>query len=374
MTLAPTPASAATKRRWFCGKAGSTKTMFIPITVVKALQIRRSREGARSAVRRRLHPVTLARLAGFRDGRCATSSTTGVGQILRSGPGPVAWEPMLSYERSGPTTSTPLLLVHAGIADRRMWDPIWPALTADHDVVRVDLRGFGESSERPSGAWSPRSDVLEVLDHLGIDRVHLVGCSFGAGVCAELALERAGPGRLPGAGRTGRRADHREDRRAGRGLGLEGQAIDAGDLDAAVEANVTAWVDGPHRGPDVVPAAVRDAVRTMQRRNFDLTHDWPDEVWEADDELDPEAHERLAEITAPTLVISGELDIDSIRIAADHLLAGLPDARAVVWPDVAHLPSMERPDDFAAEVLDWVFPRRPVIEARPAGQTSAVVG
>jgi pimeloyl-ACP methyl ester carboxylesterase len=135
---------------------------------------------------------------------------------------------------------------------------------------------------------------------------------------------------------------------------LEGKAMEAGDVDAAVEVNVTAWVDGPHRGPDVVPAAVRDAVRTMQRRNFDITLDWPDEVWEADDELDPEAHERLDEITVPTLVISGELDIDSIRIAADHLLAGVRNVRGVVWPDVAHLPSMERPADFAAEVLDWV--------------------
>ena len=53
-------------------------------------------------------------------------------------------------------------------------------------------------------------------------------------------------------------------------------------------------------------------------------------------------------------MISGELDIDSIQLAADHLLAGLDDVRGVSWDDVAHLPSMERPDDFAAEVLDWV--------------------
>ena len=115
-----------------------------------------------------------------------------------------------------------------------------------------------------------------------------------------------------------------------------------------------AWVDGPHRGPDVVPATVRDAVRQMQRRAFDLTIGWPDQVWEAEVELDPEPPERLDEIAVPTLVISGELDIDSIRIAADHLLAGVRDVRGVTWPDVAHLPSMERPDDFAAEVLDWV--------------------
>ncbi len=261
---------------------------------------------------------------------------------------------MLSYERSGLTGSTPLLLIHAGIADRRMWDPVLPALTAARDVVRVDLRGFGESTERPTGTWSARADVLEVLDHLGVDRAHLVGCSFGAGVCAELALERPGlAASLVLAAPGGALLTEKTDELAA-AWELEGKAMEAGDLDAAVEANVTAWVDGPHRGPEVVPAAVRDAVRTMQRRNFELTLDWPDEVWEADDELDPEAHVRLDEITAATLVISGGLDIDSIGIAADHLLAGLADVCGVVWPDVAHLPPMERPDDFAAEVLDWV--------------------
>ncbi len=261
---------------------------------------------------------------------------------------------MLSYERSGPTGSTPLLLIHAGIADRRMWDPIWPTLTATRDVVRVDLRGYGGSAERPDGPWSPRADVLEVLDHLGIDRVHEVGCSFGAGVAVEVALERpalvaslvlAAPGGALLTEKTDELVAFFE---------AEGAAIEAGDLDAAVEANVVAWVDGPHRGPDVVPAAVRDAVRVMQRRAFDLTIDWPDEVWEAEDELDPEAPERLGELVAPTLVISGELDIDSIGLAADYLLAGLDNVRGVAWDDVAHLPSMERPDDFAAQVLDWV--------------------
>src|SRR5690242_10867834 len=97
---------------------------------------------------------------------------------------------MLSHQRSGPTGSPPLVLVHAGVADRRMWDPVWDTLTAARDVVRMDLRGYGESTERPTGPWSARADVLELLDHLGVTRAHLVGCSFGAGVCAELALVR----------------------------------------------------------------------------------------------------------------------------------------------------------------------------------------
>jgi pimeloyl-ACP methyl ester carboxylesterase len=261
---------------------------------------------------------------------------------------------VLAHDRSGPTGSTPILLIHAGIADRRMWDPIWPALTAERDVVRVDLRGFGESDEQPAGSWSPRADVFEVVDHLGLDRVHAVGCSFGAGVAVEVALERPGlVASLVLGAPGGALLTERTDELAA-AWELEGAAVEAGDVDAAVAANVTAWVDGPHRGPGEVPAAVRDAVRTMQRRNFDITLGWPDEVWEAEDELDPEASERLHEITAPSLVICGDLDIDSIGLAADRLLADVRDARRVDWPDVAHLPSMERPDDFADQVLHWV--------------------
>lgn len=261
---------------------------------------------------------------------------------------------MLAYERSGPTGSTPIVLVHAGICDRRMWEPVWPTLTATRDVVRPDLRGFGESTERPDGPWSPRADVLATLDALGIDRAHLVGCSFGAGVAVEVALERPGlAASLLLAAPGGALLTERTDELAA-AWELEGAAVEVGDIDAAVEANVTAWVDGPHRTPDVVPAEIRDAVRTMQRRNFDLTLDWPDEVWEADDELDPEASERLDEIGVPTLVVSGALDIDSIRMAADLVTTRVTGARLVEWSDVAHLPSMERSDDFAALVQDWV--------------------
>jgi pimeloyl-ACP methyl ester carboxylesterase len=92
----------------------------------------------------------------------------------------------------------------------------------------------------------------------------------------------------------------------------------------------------------------------MQRRAFDLTIDWPDQVWESEIELVPGAPARLGEIGVRTLVISGGLDMDGVRIAAERLVAGVRDVRALMWPDVAHLPSMERPDDFAAAVLDHV--------------------
>ncbi len=260
---------------------------------------------------------------------------------------------MLAHDRSGPTGKTPLLLLHAGIADRRMWDPIWPALTATHDVVRVDLRGFGESDTTPEGAWSHAEDVLATLDALGVERAHLVGCSQGAGVAAEVAVRRpslaaslvlAAPGGALFVGKTDALRAFWD---------AENAALERGDVEAAVEENLRAWVDGA-RTPEESPDDVRAAVAVMQRRAFDVMLAWPDEVWEAEQELDPPLTERLDEIVAPTLVISGGLDVDAVGMAAAAVLQGVRGARAVEWSDVAHLPSMERPEDFTAEVLDWV--------------------
>lgn len=57
----------------------------------------------------------------------------------------------IAYDRAGPPVELPVVLIHAGVADRRMGDPQWSALTALRDAVRLDLRGFGESTARPHG-------------------------------------------------------------------------------------------------------------------------------------------------------------------------------------------------------------------------------
>ncbi len=257
----------------------------------------------------------------------------------------------IAYDRAGPRSDLPVVLLHAGIADRRMWDPQWPALTAVVDTVRLDLRGFGDSTERPSGALSTVDDVLDTLTELGIERCHLVGASMGAGVAVEVALSApelvaslflVGPGGalIPEA---------TSELRAF--AAAEGAALDEGDLDAAVEANLTWWVDGPRRDAGAVDPAVRELVRVMQRRAFELTDDW-DDVEEQ--ELEPPALDRLADIHVPTLVLVGGQDLDAIHDAAARVAAGVPGARRVDWPDTAHLPSMERPEEFLTLLRDWV--------------------
>ncbi|BCJ47226.1 hydrolase [Actinoplanes ianthinogenes] len=246
----------------------------------------------------------------------------------------------------------PIVLIHAGVADRRMWDPQWERLAADHHVVRLDLHGFGESATPPDGPVSHPGDVRETLAHLGVERCHLVGASFGAGVAVEVALTAPDlvaslllcpPGGSLLAARTDDFAAFAE---------AENSALAAGDLDAAVEANIAAWVVGPTRDPAEVGHDVQDAVRRMQRQVFDIQENWPaapDEV-----ELDPPALQRLASVTVPVLLLVGAHDLATTHDAAERLCAGLPDVRRVDWPDVAHLPSLERPDRFHELLLDWI--------------------
>lgn len=68
----------------------------------------------------------------------------------------------IAYDRAGPRDDLPVVLIHTGIADRRMWDPQWSALTAERDAVRLDLRGFGDTTERPHGVLSPPDDVIVI--------------------------------------------------------------------------------------------------------------------------------------------------------------------------------------------------------------------
>ncbi|MBM7503568.1 alpha/beta fold hydrolase [Agromyces aurantiacus] len=251
-------------------------------------------------------------------------------------------------------SGVPVVLIHAGIADRRMWDPQWAQLTTTRSAVRLDLRGFGESTAEPDGAWSHVTDVLETLRRLGIDRCHLVGASFGSGVAVEVAL--SAPELVeslllcpPGGSLL---AELTPDLRAF--FDAERDALARDDLDAAVEANVDAWVVGPRRDASEVDPDVVAAVRVMQRRAFDIAASWQSDA--DPDELDPPALERLPGIAARTLVIVGGHDLETTDDAASRVVDGIAGARRIDWPDVAHLPSLERPQAFLDVLLDWTAP------------------
>ena len=97
----------------------------------------------------------------------------------------------LAYTRTGTATGEPLVLLHPLGSERSVWRPVVPALAAAHDVVAVDLPGFGDSplphDPTPAGL---ALDVAALLDELGIAEPHVAGNSLGGWVALELAAIR----------------------------------------------------------------------------------------------------------------------------------------------------------------------------------------
>jgi pimeloyl-ACP methyl ester carboxylesterase len=254
----------------------------------------------------------------------------------------------LFYELTGPVDgeTCPIVLLHAGIADARMWDPQVEILAGRFSVLRYDLRGFGRS-DPAVGRYSARADLIGLLDALGIARVHLVGLSMGGALAIDVALEY--PDRVASVVACAARPGGQEpSRELVRGWADVDIAIEAGDLDLAGELELRMWVDGPLRRADEVDLEVRERVREM---NAALLAG-PDEG--QPEPLDPPALTRLHQITAPTLVVVGDRDQPDVIAGAHLLSAGIPNATRQTIPGAAHMISMERPDAFNRAVLTFL--------------------
>ncbi|EAP99294.1 hydrolase, alpha/beta fold family protein [Janibacter sp. HTCC2649] len=222
-----------------------------------------------------------------------------------------------------------------------MWSPLLQGLAAGHRVIAPDLRGFGETPQ-PGETYADADDVVHLLDELGIERAAVVGASFGGRVALELATRH--PDRVsslvllcP----------------AYRGLEVtdpvvlafgerEDELLEAGDVEGATALNVDLWA-GPEASPQV-----RDDIARMQRRAF--------EVQLAADEQDPPPRAEHIEVdpravTAPTLVVAGAHDVAHHRDIATLLAREVPGAELVELAWAGHLPSLERPDETTALLL-----------------------
>lgn len=250
----------------------------------------------------------------------------------------------IAYDIAG--SGPPLLLLHAGLGDRRMWDAQIPAFAEHFTVIRYDARGFGET-RKPPAPFSAHGDALGLLDHLGFERAHLVGVSLGSQTAIEAAV--AAPGRISSLVAVAARTGTPVSPQLRANWDRVDELFEAGDVAGAVEYELRMWVDGPDRGPDAVDPVMRERVREMNAALFARDDDEGEPI-----ELDPPAAERLREITAPTLVVYGDRDIADVRQAGPHLAAAIPGATLSVIPDAAHLPQMERPEIFNQIVLDFL--------------------
>ncbi|TXK18793.1 alpha/beta fold hydrolase [Homoserinibacter sp. GY 40078] len=260
----------------------------------------------------------------------------------------------LAFDVAGPDDAPVVLFVHAGVATRAMWDPQFDDLARDYRVIRYDTRGYGDSPG-DANPYSEVEDLVAVLDAAGVERATVVGASRGGGFALDAAL--AHPDRvsglvLIGAAPSGMSDDDIVYTESERELERAMAAAEAAeDVDTLVRIEVQLWDLGPDRDvDDVDPAFVERAIEL----NVGAAH------WDFAGTPVPAEHpaiDRLGEVAVPTLVVIGDHDVTDCRVAADVLLAGIPDAEELRFPDAAHLPSVEHPERFTAQLRDWLARR-----------------
>ena len=235
-----------------------------------------------------------------------------------------------------------VLLLHAGIGDRRMWAPQITVLeAAGHEVAAPDLPGFGDAPLEPG----PIDYVSFAAGQIEAAAA-VVGCSFGGRIALELALARpelVDRLVLVGAGLGG--SDWSESAQAG--FAEEEAALERGDLAAAARQQAEMWL-APGAQDDVRELTEAMTVRSYEQQlpvEGQVKAVWPQRSAEA----------RLGEVAVRTLVVVGSEDLEDIKAIAARLAAEIPTARLETIEGAGHLPSLERPDELNRLLLDFLL-------------------
>ncbi|MBA2631429.1 MAG: alpha/beta hydrolase [Chloroflexi bacterium] len=246
-------------------------------------------------------------------------------------------------EGSGP----PVVLIHAGVANLRMWDDQVPVLRDAYRVIRYDTRGFGRT-ETDAVEFSNRADIAALLDHLGEDSAHVVGFSRAGQIALDFAIEYPARVRSVVVGAGGISGYESPDDAPAAEFEAAEKMEEAKDWAGLAEWEAAYWADGPGQHADRVPIV------------HARVHDWVLENYLAEkvegkpQVLDPPAAGRLGELNVSLLVLIGTLDEPGTQESMRHLADAVPGARLEVFEGVAHMINLEQPERFNALLREFL--------------------
>lgn len=246
----------------------------------------------------------------------------------------------LPYVSSGPTSATPVLLLHAWGESRRSFDRLMPMLASTVPTVAVDQRGHGDA-DRPRTGYSLSSmaqDIVAFMDDLALPSAVLLGSSSGGYVAQQVAA--ISPHRVAGLVLVGSPRS------------LQGRPPFADEVDQLSDPVDEVWVRHSltwfprfHPVPEwYLEDRVRDGARIP-------AHVWR-ETFNGLCEATPPSV--AASITSPTLILSGGRDELLGREQVDDLARAIPGSRAIVYADTGHLVLWEEPERVANDVTAFV--------------------
>lgn len=244
----------------------------------------------------------------------------------------------LVHERTGSGPS--LVLVHGITESRRTWDPLIPALSAQYDVLSVDLRGHGESpAGEPYDPITLATDVAEAVADAGMTAPLVVGHSLGGMVASAFAAV-ARPRAVVNVDQPLRLADFK--------AGLEQlEPMLRGDeesfrtaIDLVFQSMMGPLTDGEIARVGSLRRADQSVVLGIWGTVFESTAD----------ELDATVAALAGAITVPYLSLHG---IDPGEDYTHWLRKLVPTATVEVWPEQGHYPHLLHIDRFVERIVDF---------------------
>ncbi|RTL18029.1 MAG: alpha/beta hydrolase [Burkholderiales bacterium] len=237
----------------------------------------------------------------------------------------------------------PLVFLHAGVCDGRMWDGAMAAAAGQRAALRMDRRGFGRTSISAPRPYAWIDDLRAVLDALGLDRVELVGCSQGGRIAIDLAL--AEPERVAGLTLVAPSVSGAPVPVLSGAAQALYAAIDvagaAGDRAGVNRLQAWLWLDGPGQPEGRVGGAACELFLAMN--GIALAAPPAGEVRPA-----PDAWPHLERLPGPVHLVWGDLDLPHLVERCERMATRLPAARCWRLAGLAHLPPLEAPERFNA--------------------------
>jgi 3-oxoadipate enol-lactonase len=231
----------------------------------------------------------------------------------------------------------PLVLLHAGWTDRSSWAGVASRLAGQYRIISYDARGYG-ASPPPQAPFSQLGDLVAVLDQVGVPQAALIGHSGGGGTALGLAVNH--PERVselvllaPGVPDYPWPMDDPYN--------TEFMALaTTGDRAGLADLGVRTWaVADP--GDAMARAQIEGAVAAMFAQ---VGYEQPD----------PPAYDRLADITAPAVVVVGDLEYPMVARCADSVADRIAGCRRITAPGADHLIPLRAPDLVADVITEQV--------------------
>jgi 3-oxoadipate enol-lactonase len=248
----------------------------------------------------------------------------------------------LAFDRSGAADGATVVLLHSVGLDRTFWAPVSRLLENRFTTVRLDLRGHGDSPS-PPGPWRLEDladDVAGIISRLGVDRVHVVGQSFGGLVAQHVAIRH--PALVMRLVLSGTSCTTSETERE---VFLDrARVAEAEGMEPVARAAIGRWFTETGMELPVVEMAYR-------RLLADDPASWANTFRAI---AEHNVLGRLREVYARTLVVTGDADVATPPRFAEEMAGALPDCELRILEGVPHMGYLEQPELFARTILNFL--------------------